>query len=709
MNLEEIIQGIRASRSLPSDDDLRRLPHQKAFIYGRVSSQAQVRESRESIRDIAKLVMRAKKDGYNSNLNPDDVEKWLADIQSGADVNRVLEDGDIIVDCQDLGLSGSLGEDKRPGLAHLQRRVESGAVGAVYLTEGMSRLSRDRDRVLGYKLLKLLKQHNCRIRTADGVYNPAIPRDWHHLAEDVDKSAEEMKTSGIRLGNRRAEKAEEGEHVGSPICPGYIVPIVDQRRDGAYIFGKWQLYPPHQKVVIKALEEVVRQGSLSKAVQVLRARRLVFPFFPEEFKHMKTRSALRFYLKDSTGYIITYNALKSLATNLRLIGIWQWRHVLIENNHGPAVPVDLFEQAYEIARAAKSKGRAAYTEPMEWSGLLYCYNHDEPRRVSALNRVQRWSCRSTLQLGYGDSCLQIADHFLTRPLTRELLRCLDLTPHAGAVLGKLKSEVSQHNLDESQRRRREAEIRKRIADLEQYLGSGKPEREETYWRLIREEEAKLNLLRQQPAKPKATPVDLEKVAQFLENIEGEWDRYPSRLRNRLLKLLVHRVELRHDGYHIEAVIVWKVGFRQIINIRRPAVTFVREKLWRAEENSLLKMLWPSSSREAIMAAFPGRTWPAINKKASDLKLKRQWVRTRFETGPVWTRQDKARLKKLYTGELGISEIARQMGRSESAVVHKACLMGISRPMEFRRRKLDSVWEARNVNVMQALSSPSSSS
>jgi hypothetical protein len=571
----------------------------------------------------------------------------------------------------------------------------------------MSRLSRDRDRVLGYRLLKLLKQHTCRVRTVEGVYNPAIPRDWNHLAEDVDKSAEEMETSGIRMGNRRAEKAADGEHVGSPVCPGYIVPIEDQRRDGSYIFGKWQLYPPHRQVVIEALEELVRQRSLSKAVQLLRARRLVFPFFPENMKYMETRSALRFYLKDSAGYIITYNALKSLATNLRLIGIWQWRDVLIENNHDPAVPLDLFEQAYEIAKAAKPKGRAAYAEPMEWAGLLYCYNHDEPRRVSALNRVQRWSCRSALQLGHGASCLQIADHFLTPPLTREFLRCLDLTPHAGAVLDKLKSEVSQHSLDESQRRRGEAELRTHIANLERYLGSGDPEREETYWRLIREEKAKLDLLRQKPATPRATPVDLEKVAQFLENLEGEWDRYPSRLRNRLLKLLVDRVELRHNGYHIEAIIVWRVGFRQVINISRPAVTFVREKLWQAEENSLLKMLWPSSSREAIMAAFPGRTWPAINKQASALKLKRQWVRTRFETGRVWTKQDKARLEKLYAGEAGISEIARQLGRSEGAVMQRASVLGISRPTEFRHRKAQPSWEAKNVNVMQALSSPSS--
>jgi len=73
-------------------------------------------------------------------------------------------------------------------------------MGAVYLTEGMSRLSRDRDRVLGFKLLKLLKEQKCRIRTPEGVYNPAVPRDWDCLADDIEAGAE----AGIEGSRRKA-------------------------------------------------------------------------------------------------------------------------------------------------------------------------------------------------------------------------------------------------------------------------------------------------------------------------------------------------------------------------------------------------------------------------------------------------------------------------------------------------------------------------
>ena len=177
MELEELIRSIKESRSIPTEEDLRSLPHKKAFIYGRVSSQGQVRNSRESIHEVAKLVVLAKEDGYRSDIEPDTVEGWLDSIQNGEDVHRTMADGDIAIDCRDLGLSGSLGEDKRPGLNTLWKQVETGEIGAIYLTEGMSRLSRDRDRVLGYKLLKLLKENKCRVRTPEGIYNPAIPRD----------------------------------------------------------------------------------------------------------------------------------------------------------------------------------------------------------------------------------------------------------------------------------------------------------------------------------------------------------------------------------------------------------------------------------------------------------------------------------------------------------------------------------------------------
>lgn len=701
MNLDEIIQNIQRVRSAPSDDDLRSLPHKKAYIYGRLSSQIQVRQSHESIRDVAKLVELAKRDGYQTDLDPREVEKWLESIQTGVDSGRVIEDGEVTTNCEDLGLSGALGQDKRPGLADLWRGVESGEIGAVYLTEGMSRLSRDRDRVLGYKLLKLLKEKQCRVRTPEGVYNPAIPRDWENLAEDVEDSADEMRKSGIRLGRRRASKAAEGRHVGNPVCPGYVVAIEGHKNDGSYILGKWQPYPPHQEVVITALEELVKQGSVFKTSQALNARGVVFPFFTEEFKYMETRSVLRRYHRNDRGYRISPHDLKGLATNLKLTGIWQWHGTLIKDNHPAIVPVELFEQAYEAAKSKKPRGRAIYAEPLEWSGLLYCCNHEEPRSLSAHNVRRRWVCSRGYQSGLESECLQIADHKLTPPLTKEILHCLELSPHAETVLEKLKTDVSDYDLEGTRRRRQKTELRTRIANLEHYLGStDDPEREETYWRLIGEAKTELESAEKKPPPPKVTVMDIEDVKSFLANLEGEWEKYPGRLRNRLLKLLIERVELRHDLSRIEATIVWNIGLRQVVSIRRLSANYVKDSVWQKGEDDLLRMLWPSSPQETILAALPKRSWSAINQRASRQKIERVCVKTNTNTGRRWTGEDKKQLEELYTKEASVEAIAKKLNRSHGTVAAMASKMGISRPRELRYRKDSPAWDTVNIKVIQ---------
>jgi hypothetical protein len=271
-------------------------------------------------------------------------------------------------------------------------------------------------------------------------------------------------------------------------------------------------------------------------------------------------------------------------------------------------------------------------------------------------------------------------------------------------LEKLKSEVSQHGLEETKRRRREAELKAHIANLERYLGSDDPEREETYWRLICEAKTQLDLLQQRTAIAKATPVDLDRVAQFLENLEREWERYPSRLRNRLIDLLVDRVELRHEPCKIEATVVWKMGFRQVINIKRPLANYAREKRWTPEDENLLRMLWPSASREALEAAFPSRTWQAINQRAEKLKVRREWIRSASSVGRGWATEEKKRLKELYVTEGTIEEIAKKLGRSKRTITTVANAMGLSRPKELRHKRLQPEWEPLNMKVFHELSS-----
>ena len=179
LTLEEVLVNQKNRKLKLAGDNLHKLPFKMAFILGRLSTLEQVRNSHESLLEIAKLVAIAKADGYRSNIEVDEIEKLLIFIQQGAEINKVIEKGDIIIDIRDLGISAKGSSDnKREGLAHLMDRLQSSEIGCVYVTEGVSRLSRDQDKILPYQLLKILKDQQCRLRTPEGIWNPANEKDW---------------------------------------------------------------------------------------------------------------------------------------------------------------------------------------------------------------------------------------------------------------------------------------------------------------------------------------------------------------------------------------------------------------------------------------------------------------------------------------------------------------------------------------------------
>ena len=79
----QIVERCRKPLHKTDDHELRKLPYKEAYIYGRVSAPGQMRSSKESIREIAKLVKLAIDDGYKTNLVPEQVEEWLEWYQHG--------------------------------------------------------------------------------------------------------------------------------------------------------------------------------------------------------------------------------------------------------------------------------------------------------------------------------------------------------------------------------------------------------------------------------------------------------------------------------------------------------------------------------------------------------------------------------------------------------------------------------------------------
>jgi hypothetical protein len=705
------IEKARVARRQPSEEDLRRVPLDRpARVFGRLSDPKQIQESHQSMAELAALVRLARQDGFHTELSQEEVERRLGALQRGdPDAVRYWVDGQLIVDLRDLGISGRLGPDKRPALAELMADLSRGeapdVTGVIYLSsEGLSRLSRDQSRIVGYQLLKLMKEANCRVRTPYGILNARIDADWKELAEGFEDAARESRhLQQKHFGPKIREKALKGEHVGQQVPPGFIIEIKGYKTNGAYIFGKWLPYPPHAAVDIKILEEYVRQqGSKYKAAQALHG--LVFPFFPPELKWMETRSSLRDCLKNDEGYIITPEVIEGLAGQLALVGIWKWADILIENNHPAIVPVDLFGEAYALRnqRGGKPRGRAAYYEPLDWHSLLWCLNHETPRHISGHSSNGTWVCDRDYHNGTGPYCLKVDHQIISQPLTAEFLKCLDLQSYAREVFDELQTRSMTIEAEEAMRKHREMQLRSRLTNLENYLGSADPELEESYRRQIKQVKADLRALQQKPPPTPATAADINRVQHFLENLEDEWQKLSSSLRNRLLKLLVDRVEIVHERGHARATVIWKIGFKQRIDIEWEVGRPAKERRWTSEQDNLLRMLWSTSTQEVLLAAFPERSWRGIVNRARKLGLARR-VRLYPPNWEPWSASDDARLAELYIKETPVEVIAAELGRSISAVASRAHLLKINRPKKARFLKRKLAWEVLNFYGLETAS------
>ena len=682
LTVKDIVQAQRAKNIKPSDEDLRLLPFKNALIYPRLSSPAQVKESHESIQEIAELVRLAKKDGYHSEIEPADVEDALHKIQKDINSKEVLADGQIAIDFRDLGISGRLSSNDRPALRNLIDSIKNGQTGSVYISE-ISRLTRDQTRIAPYTLLELFKEHSVRVRTPEHIKNPRTQRDWDYLADDLERGIGENRVFNGRLLRKRRQKALRGEFVGEPVIPGFIVEIKETEPSGRHIYGKYQPYPPHAEIDEKILLEFRKQDfSEMKTHRALDG--LMYPLFPPELKYMERLSALRKAVKvESIGYRITPSMIVSLATNPKLIGLWTWGDIdPIPDNHEAAVPVNLWLEVFQGHKdSVKPRGRSINHEPLEWDGLLICGNHDIPQRISSHRAKGFYRCETEYTQGRGPSCLHITDHYLDKPLTNTVLRQLVFTSFAEEVLTKMEADLATSNLEEDRRKKEVVQMERRIENLEEQLGYEGGIHDQRLLKQIEKTHDRLEELksRPEPVTTKSLPaMSYQVVKSFLKGLPEKWGEYRRPLRNRLLKRLIKHVVIRHQGQLMEATIHWKTGQTQVVEIHRARAMGNRESHWSVEELAVLTKLWPATPQDKVVAALPQRTWKAIAHQAYKLGLKRMCGPSNQTSRRRWKPDEEERTKQLYEKGASITDIASNVGRSYTAVLQRSWEKGWQR-------------------------------
>ncbi len=120
----------------------------------------------------------------------------------------------------------------------------------------------------------------------------------------------------------------------------------------------------------------------------------------------------------------------------------------------------------------------------------------------------------------------------------------------------------------------------------------------------------------------------------------------------------------------------KVG-RSLSTVKQKAYSMglaTREnRRWAASEIKIVRTLFLTKDTQKIAYRL-GRTVEAVNARASSMGLRKTKPR-----GPTWSKKEEALVKKLYPDrENTTANIARQIGRSVSAIVGRAHILGLRR-------------------------------
>lgn len=108
--------------------------------------------------------------------------------------------------------------------------------------------------------------------------------------------------------------------------------------------------------------------------------------------------------------------------------------------------------------------------------------------------------------------------------------------------------------------------------------------------------------------------------------------------------------------------------------------------WTAEEESLVKAYWKNGSTQKEIAEKLGRTKGAIRAKIYYMKYPEKYNRPR-NTGAPWTDREIRLLKGYWKAGFSVKRIARELKRSEPAILDKVHLLRCSEEQPQRKREI----------------------
>ncbi len=661
-----------------------------AFIYQRLSTTEQKKNSRYSLERQDDLERIAIENGYRSVLTREQVDA----LRKEADYPGHYINGQIIVEGRDLGVSGTKGQEERAGLAHLIELIEADRVESVYVVE-ISRISRDQTLITGLQFGELCREHNVIIVTPSMRLNLRDEMHMRMYRYEIDRAAEELKSIRSRMHGAKVMKARHGYHVGNSIPSGFVIDREEHLPDGSLnpYYQKYKIFEPHAKVVHTIFRMLAEPGAYLRGVALeCRRRGITFSRLPDDLQAIKSNAASFARTKPNPdgSYPITVGRLESIVSNPAYIGWFIWAGEVISKDNHPAIIDEETFWAVQKKRGRKGFRQNEIHETLPLAGLLYCANHPSPRRITSGNARDRdraqYHCRNEDAEGH---CLHIAAYILEEPTAEFIVQQCSFTGYADEILRRLTDEHAEAKERVAANKREFQRIVGEIENLKANLSRTRtPEQVDLMLGLIDEkmkEKERLTAMDSQPIGRVLSEAEVRTVHEFLANLKSGWPDMTDTAKNTFLSLLLERIDIQHNASFITARIMWRTGLQQAIRIERPFVD--NRKEWTKDEDDLVRAHYASMPIKRLCALLPGRTWKAIRLRGRILGINRiaKADLTRSNPRPYTEAEDQV-IRDFYAFNITREEMHARLGHhTEDSIYCRAAKLG------FRRRKRFVKW------------------
>ena len=579
-------------------------------LYPRQSTERQKKKNRQSYeKQTIDGVENLRKRGWSEDLI------WLYDQDNGHSAAQNLED--------------------REAMDQMLADIREGRIRTVSVTE-VDRLFRDEDRIDSNVFIKVCKEANCLVLTDRMIYNFSIPRHVERFRDEVDQSWRFYEYQIlIKAGEHQDRARSKGLYTGGPPAIGYVV----DKNEKSPTYLRYIPYMRHSERTIELFQWLYDcGGTVGLVFDKLEKLPYVWPLEEEWVRDQKAfwtnLEVVHGVELDEEGkpkpigYRITIGGLRKLYKNRAYLGDWSYDGNWIEGNHEAIVPKDLWDFAQECVERKQplqaSETRNYYTST---NSIIHSILYPGPEGIKQRYITRRrnkdqycimdWERAKRTILGT-IAVKDVEQEFIKRFTVqlRDTQRFEDYEKKIVRDEDARKIESRRKNLQDTLN-----ELSDRIDGLFLTLQSSKLKQEERdefleeRHKLIKRREAVQNEMKIQ------SPVQLYlKYKDLIEKMGKYWDRYPLDDRQTLVALLVKRVYLEPLSHHFMKITIdWK-EFDSDIGIvwRRHADSIY----WTAEEDQLLRDMYPLKSPQEMLQALPRRTWKGIFSRASDLHIRR---------------------------------------------------------------------------------------